>query len=161
MEAPIKKYLPIISSRIDFGLNSFIKPPTISARIDFANRLRTGDTPVTSSESILPLPPTEEPIKEAPGAEMDIDRLSDFSDLSDISDDEGGPGVPDEPKIKKPPGEVGRPHSGGYNLQNVLSWDDKLYKQVVVSFMATLRQEPTHYSPLLAPTGSRPQTSQI
>lgn len=40
----------------------------------------------------------------------------------------------DGTKVPKPPGTVGRPQSGGYNLQNELGWNDMTYQSILVSF---------------------------
>ena len=37
-------------------------------------------------------------------------------------------------KVPKPPGMVGRPQSGGYNLQDKLGWNDMTYQSILVSF---------------------------
>ncbi|SJL08829.1 uncharacterized protein ARMOST_12200 [Armillaria ostoyae] len=44
----------------------------------------------------------------------------------------GDDGVDDEDVkiIPKPPGEPGRPKSGGYNLEQALGWPDAIYQQV-------------------------------
>lgn len=58
------------------------------------------------------------------------------SPLSSLSDDEGPESEKDgegNSKIPKPPGEAGRPQSGGYNLQDKLGWNDRTYESVVVS----------------------------
>jgi hypothetical protein len=39
----------------------------------------------------------------------------------------------EEPKISKPPGEVGHPGRGGYTLEEKLSWTDDKFKAVKVS----------------------------
>jgi hypothetical protein len=38
-------------------------------------------------------------------------------------------------KVRKPPGTVGRPQSGGYNLQDKLGWNDITYQSIVVSLL--------------------------
>ena len=40
----------------------------------------------------------------------------------------------DGTKVLKPPGTVGRPQSGGYNLQDKLGWNDTTYQSILVSF---------------------------
>ena len=40
-------------------------------------------------------------------------------------------------KVPKPPGTVGRPQSGGYNLQDKLGWNDTTYQSILVSFCLT------------------------
>lgn len=59
------------------------------------------------------------------------------SPLSSLSDDDGLESEKDEEinnkTIPKPPGEAGRPQSGGYNLQDKLGWNDSTYEIIVVS----------------------------
>ena len=43
-------------------------------------------------------------------------------------------------KIPKPPGEAGHPHSGGYNLQNKLGWNNKTYESIIVSLSKALQE---------------------
>ena len=55
------------------------------------------------------------------------------SPLSSLSDDECNELESEDEevntKIPKPPGEAGHPHSGGYNLQDKLGWNDRTYGQ--------------------------------
>jgi hypothetical protein len=64
-----------------------------------------------------------------------------------VDDDMGSPLMTDESdgldseedgkvstKVPKPPGTVGRPQSGGYNLQDKLGWNDTTYQSILVSF---------------------------
>jgi hypothetical protein len=63
--------------------------------------------------------------------EPELSELSDLSSQrspSDFSSDSDG-GL-----IHKPPGEVGRPNSGGYSLEKTLNWDRKLYAKLQVNF---------------------------
>jgi hypothetical protein len=59
------------------------------------------------------------------------------SPLTALSDEDGDPESEENgevnTKIPKPPGEAGRPQSGGYNLQDKLGWNDKTYESVIVS----------------------------
>lgn len=57
--------------------------------------------------------------------------LSSLSDEEDELESEGD--IETSKKIPKPQGEVGRPHSGGYSLQEALDWNDKTYDSVMVS----------------------------
>ncbi|KAL0564900.1 hypothetical protein V5O48_017132, partial [Marasmius crinis-equi] len=54
---------------------------------------------------------------------------NDLSDLSDLSSEES---ESEGYKIPKPPGESGRPGSGGYNLEGKLGWEKKKYQDVKV-----------------------------
>lgn len=54
--------------------------------------------------------------------------LEDDDDHEDEEEDE------EELTIPKPVGEVGRPFSGGYNLQRALGWSHKTFSKLQVSF---------------------------
>ena len=41
-------------------------------------------------------------------------------------------------KILKPPGEAGRPQSGGYRLQEKLGWNERTYQSITVSLLNKL-----------------------
>jgi hypothetical protein len=38
-------------------------------------------------------------------------------------------------KVPKPPGEVGRWNSGGFNLEKALGWDGEQYNNLIVSWI--------------------------
>ena len=42
-------------------------------------------------------------------------------------------------KIPKPPGEAGRPQSGGYRLQEKLGWNEITYQSITVSLLNELQ----------------------
>jgi hypothetical protein len=69
---------------------------------------------------------------------MRVDPESSLSSLSD-EEDELESEEDTSKKIPKPPGEAGRPHSGGYNLQDKLDWNDKTYESIVVSLPKIFR----------------------
>ncbi len=52
----------------------------------------------------------------------------DSQDEINVGEDEDG-----ENKISKPPGEPGRPRSGGYKLEDVLGWNEATFDAVRVS----------------------------
>src|SRR5271168_156860 len=62
--------------------------------------------------------------------------LSGLSDEEDELELEGD--METSKKIPKPQGEVGRPHFGGYSLQEALGWNDKNYNSVNVSLGKSL-----------------------
>jgi hypothetical protein len=77
---------------------------------------------------------------------MDVDsdtsqiENGDFgSPLSSLSELESEHGALNQ-KIPKPPGEAGRPHSGEYNLQDKLGWNDKTYESIIVSLSKALQE---------------------
>jgi hypothetical protein len=142
---------PIITARMEF--------PSIS--IPSLTPKKRHTTPKsTSSRYSTPRRDTTPKRKQAPESDMDVDsetrpkrastptidtRFVAFekyvdlgSPLSPLPNKEGDEleSVEDgevSKKIPKPPGEVGRPQSGGYNLQEKLSWNDKTYESIIVS----------------------------
>ena len=48
--------------------------------------------------------------------------------------------------IPKPQDQVGRPQSGGYNLQETLGWSSRVYDSVVVSCQKNQANELTGFS---------------
>jgi hypothetical protein len=62
-------------------------------------------------------------------ANSSVDYESDLTDLSELEDEH----TPSIGKIPKPPGEAGRKNSGGFNLQEVLGWNNDKYKNFMVS----------------------------
>lgn len=65
---------------------------------------------------------------------MDKDMGSPLMPTSDVNDglDSEEDGV--NTKVPKPPGMVGHPQSGRYNLQDKLGWNDTTYQSILVSF---------------------------
>jgi hypothetical protein len=64
-----------------------------------------------------------------------VDEESDSTDESNLPDSPESENKATLPlaKIPKPPGEAGRKNSGGFNLQEVLGWNDNKYKKFLVS----------------------------
>lgn len=50
------------------------------------------------------------------------------------------------PLIPKPPGEAGRPQSGGYNLQEKLDWNERTYNSIIVSWNLYSNANEAHQS---------------
>lgn len=71
-----------------------------------------------------------------------VDEESDSTDESGLTD---SPESEDKAlaKIPKPPGEAGRKNSGGFNLQEVLGWNDDKYRTFMVGHRVSLGM-PTH-----------------
>ncbi|KAK0460416.1 uncharacterized protein EV420DRAFT_1478202 [Desarmillaria tabescens] len=116
------RHLPLITRRIEFTPLARTPLPSITARREFAIAREHSSSP----------PPVD------PG--LPLSDVSDASDVSMQSDDDNLSGnileedsIDDEDVkiIPKPPGEPGRPKSGGYNLEQTLSWPDAIYQQVV------------------------------
>jgi len=71
---------------------------------------------------------TETPEPEQNGVRFEDDEDDDSQHGIEIGREEGTEG-----KISKPPGEPGRPRSGGYKLEAVLGWNEATFEAVRVS----------------------------
>ncbi|KAK0488160.1 hypothetical protein EDD18DRAFT_1110527 [Armillaria luteobubalina] len=116
------RHLPLITRRVEFTPLACTPLPSITACREFA---------IAREQSVTP-PPVDRgspPLSEASDASDDSMHSDDDNISGGALDEEG---VDDEVKtIPKPPGEPGRPKSGGYNLEQALSWPDAIYQQVV------------------------------
>ena len=134
MDAHIDRHQPLITARLIFAPKAFPPPPIISAWMEFplilvpqqyerspTPEVRTRRPPPINTERAVALEGPESPLTPAPDE-------SNERDSEDVST-----------KIQKPLGMVGRPQSGGYNLQDKLGWNDTTYQSIVVSFVIVLR----------------------
>lgn len=158
MDAQIERHQPLITARLVFAPKTFPPPPIIAARMEFPafsipqyrERSSTPDTPgersstpkryATPKRTSMPSRRDANPVrKRRPRGtsvtfENNMDSESSLSSLSDEDDEDSeGDREVSTSKIPKPPGEAGRPQSGGYNLQDKLDWNDRTYESVVVS----------------------------
>lgn len=159
MEAHIESHLPLITHRVVFSPQTPAPLPIISQRIDFPH-FTTNHERSPSPDALWRVTPHRTvKFSKLVDSDMDIDSLSDLTDLSDVESvggrmevgktnlldlkgvgerKEAGktktPGNEDDNCIiKKPDGEVGRSkRSGGYRLQDVLKWNDDIFKAVQV-----------------------------
>lgn len=86
-----------------------------------------GTDPLTSPRNLSGRP--EPPVESHRLSESSRSKLTTMDDID---------AVPDSTRrrpIMKPPGQVGRPKRGGYNLRDALGWDENTYKDVQVSPM--------------------------
>jgi hypothetical protein len=66
---------------------------------------------------------------------MSRETLPPSRELSPLTDDSDDASVdPDEATIPKPPGEAGRPESGGYNLEVAVNWNSSEFVLLKVAF---------------------------
>ncbi|KAK0191936.1 hypothetical protein F5146DRAFT_999194 [Armillaria mellea] len=116
------RHLPLITRCVEFTPLAHTPLPSITVHREFI-------IPWERSLSPPPVDHGSPPLSEASDT-SDDSMNSDDDNLSGGALDEEG--VDDEVKvIPKPPGEPGRPKSGGYNLEQALSWPDAIYQQVV------------------------------
>ncbi|PPR03095.1 hypothetical protein CVT26_004614 [Gymnopilus dilepis] len=115
----LSRHLPLITSRIEFRLDGLSRAlPLITPRIDFADSLvfDQADTDKVGSVDQIDSPEHSDASQQA----FDAWELHEFP--SGDHPDDCLPIIPT--RIPKPSGEPGRPHSGGYNLDDELgAWD--------------------------------------
>ena len=77
-------------------------------------------------------PPTPTPVTATQTESIAIRSSPELSPLTELpeSDDDSVASV--QANIKKPPGEVGRPESGGYNLLQAMNWTTKSFNKFQV-----------------------------
>ena len=140
MDAQIDRHQPLITARLVFAPKAFPSPPIISARMEFPSisvlqQYERSPTPEARmcSTSRRAATPTRRPTPintRAVTFNDDIDKDLD-SPLTPTPEESGTD--EESTKIPKPSGTVGRPQSGGYNLQDKLGWNDTTYQSIQVS----------------------------
>jgi len=137
MDTIVARHLPLITNRISF---TFQPPPPLQP---LTNRKEFLDA---HEPSALPNPlalPNKAPVKYSGSVQFGFqkdkaadteDHWQEIDDEEDGSDEDGEETFASTMLIPKPPGEPGRPHSGGYSLDEVLSpWGETLAKVMVGS----------------------------
>jgi hypothetical protein len=171
----IRRPLPLITARIEFELESPPALPTITPRMEFTPEhlsLRRGreGVPITNRhlQCDNQLPTQRRHEQESPlmvhslgerstqPAEESDSGLFDLSEPNaDLSDPEGPP-LPRlrrpeaSNKIPKPPGEPGRPASGGFSLEDTLmkshDWSKENLERLTVGAHLKPRRWPTFFT---------------
>ena len=101
-----------------------LSPAAIAPRLESALIPITNQLNLTYTTPDIPTSPTNPLVIESKDdcKEERNDKCN--NDSKDDSDNKDPcPEVIDTTKIRKPPGEVGRPGRGGYNLQDALGWE--------------------------------------
>lgn len=145
---PVKYPLPVITARVNFKFNKFHPPPPITLRQSHERKVRLihrSRTPYTCPRGLSSY--GRHHCQTTPFNGADEDEESDAIDELNLID---WPESEEEhtlsvAKVPKPPGEAGRKNSGGFNLQEVLGWNDDKYKNFMVSY-ASLLTTSTHQS---------------
>lgn len=133
MEAPhVKKHLPLITARIEFSVTTTPKPPMITPRMDLGKRLKLKRDPSISDDEERTPKRRRQSFSPAHDDGTDVESLSSLSDITS-EDESASANYTMLGKVPKPPGEAGRPGSGGYNLEERLGWPKKEYDEMVVS----------------------------
>jgi hypothetical protein len=150
MDAQIERHQPLITARLVFAPKAFPPPPIISARMEFPpisvlQQYKRSPTPEARKPSTSRHAATQKrrpmPINTQRAVAFDdkigINSESPLTPTPEESDD-GLETDGESTKIPKPQGTVGRPQSGGYNLQDKLDWNDTTYQSIQVSSLNVL-----------------------
>ena len=122
----IRRHLPLITSQIEFSLCPWPELPAITPRKCFL------DDSIHSPDDVG----NNNMDRKAFTSEKASDKASTSDSSSNSGSDEGfGPGPS---LIPKPPGEAGRPQSGGFNLEVSLGWPKPTFQKILVSPVARL-----------------------
>ena len=126
--SPPPPQLPLATAFTELSYNH---PTTVTAFQELPSHVTASATPPnngSSQDADDAIPPEDD---DAPNDDaLEDDNASGLSNCAHDSWEM------EEGKIPKPSGESGRPHSGGYNLENVLAkngWDSKKFKKLKVS----------------------------
>ena len=144
---------PMVSRRMDFGMRKLKNRPrektpdqSISSELflplpSARSRSQTPGLPPAPASRFSPYPHSsagnrqqstrsnKSPESGQNGVRFEIEEdEEDSQDEIEIGEDDDGEG-----KISKPPGEPGRPRSGGYKLEDVLGWNEATFEAVRVS----------------------------
>ena len=155
MDAQIHRHQPLITARFVFPPKALPPPPIISARMEFpsisvlqlhersptpearkCSTSRHATTPTrrpTPRRAATPRRPTPINTQRAVAFDNNIGPESPLTPKTEESSDDTDSESRGSTKVPKPPGTVGRPQSGGYNLQDKLGWNDTTYQSIQVS----------------------------
>jgi hypothetical protein len=120
MDLAICRHLPLITPHVEFTPQHRSDQPKITLRISLDHLVDSRSLDDEGDEDLTVDSDTEMTDSAAPEVESECDDGSDISTGS---------------KIPKPPGEVGRPRCGGYNLETALGWREKTLEDVTVSLL--------------------------
>jgi len=143
MDPIIARHLPLITNRIPFTFNPPSSLPHLTNRNEFRKEFRKGFRDAREQSAMPPsvLPSVASPLKYSDSVVFALQRgkESETVDMGkareeEREDEEVGEVIESNTLIPKPSGEPGRPHSGGYSLDEVLSpWGVATLAKVTVS----------------------------
>lgn len=131
----VRRHLPVTTHRLRFDpiYPQLRTLPTITARMNFGGLSTTSSSTHqrrATSEASSILRQSLADTDEDSSAESLPHSQSTPGHVSDVDEDYG---VTNEALIPKPPGEPGRPRSGGYNLQErLVGWTTVFFDEVKV-----------------------------
>ena len=150
----IRRHHSLITHRIPFEVQPLPPPPTIALRKNFQGALtKSTRKPARHLPALVPIavsgrntpakssrvendarPEVQQTTIVGDGAAADADDSeSDLSDVDSPSDIPNMQQASNSPsKIPKPPGEAGRPKSGGFNLEEMLCWPKEDFNTIQV-----------------------------
>jgi hypothetical protein len=158
MHSIIQHHLPLITSRIEFSLRSKPHLPAITLRqclLDYNGLNSNDDIGDNVSDGVgdgvgdgagddagdVAGDGVGNGVGDNEGSTMDDDmgdNMNDDEGMNQIPSTSSNAGIGDHfasapTLIPKPPGEAGRPHSGGFNLKEALAWPKPTYQKIEVS----------------------------
>lgn len=144
----IRRHQPLITPRIAFEIRPLSAPPPLTLRKNLADRIRRTldqgpNHRIGSPPEILLIPTSDKGVRLGPSESKKIVATDDNEDP--ITDDESDSTDQDDveegtsqhvdrrsSRIPKPPGEAGRPGSGGFSLPEALGWSKDYFASVQV-----------------------------
>ena len=149
MDPIIARHLPLITNRIPFTFNPSSSLPHLTNRNEFRKEFPKGFQDAREQSAMPPsvLPNIASSLKYSDSVVFALQKGKESEMLDkgkareeDREDEEGEEVTESNTLIPKPSGEPGRPHSGGYSLDEILSpWGVATLAKVTVSlFMFSL-----------------------
>ncbi len=138
MDPIIERHLPLITNRIPFTFNPPSPLPPLTNRKEFLGNRELSATPPPF------LPNKVSPLKYSGSVAFAFQKGGETENADkgkgaeeEREDEEQDEAIESTTLIPKPSGEPGRPHSGGYSLDDVLSsWGVATLAKVTVSLFA-------------------------
>lgn len=157
MHAIIRRHLPVITSRIDFSVCPQPPLPVITQRTSFLDYNGLHDVSSDMGDDVG----DDEGDDEGDGLGDDVASMGDglddglddglgdtvMNEIASASNINAGIGdyfIPGTSVIPKPPGEPGRPQSGGFNVEATLAWPKSTFTKVVVSQSPVMSYKSAH-----------------
>ena len=131
MDPLIARHLPLITNRISFVFNPPPSLPPLTNRKEFLDTRDTSTTPTRPNHSVLRNQASSLKCSASVQFGFEVEKMTDEGDGEE--DEEVDDIFQSAILIPKPSGEPGRPHSGGYSLDGVLSpWGVAMLAKVTV-----------------------------
>ena len=117
MDPLIARYLPLITNRISFVFNPPPSLPPLTNRKEFLDAHDPSTTSTKPNHSVLPNQASSVKYSASVQFGFEVEKTTDEGDGEE--DEEVDDIIQSATLISKPSGQPGRPHSGGYSLDEV------------------------------------------